>query len=874
MMTDAVTTDRAAPDVDVVVVGAGIAGLYLAYRLSRAGYRLRVFEAGDDLGGTWYWNRYPGARVDVPSVDYMFSFDPDWHRDWQWTEKYAAQPEILRYLNHVAEKHDLRRHITFSTRVQQARWDDDAALWRVRTDGGGGLGEDFTAGFVVMATGCLSMPKPAEVDGLERFVGEVYFSSRWPHEPVDFKGKRVAVIGTGSSGVQSIPVIAQQARELVVFQRTPNFSFPALNGPLSPEKLAQVTNETDYRAAARVSWGGIPNMERSITPTFSVSESERQERYERAWESGQLFETLIVYSDVGSNPAANHEYAEFLRNKIRSIVDDPQTAADLCPTDHPIGTKRPCLDTNYYATYNLPHVRLVNVRKQPIREVTETGIDTADESFTFDAIVFATGFDAVTGAITAVDIRGRNDMALKDKWTNGPRTYLGLATVGFPNLFLITGPGSPSVLSNMAVSIEQHADWVLDCLGDLTASGFDVIEPTEMAEAGWTQHVNDCADITLYPAANSWYMGANVPGKPRVFLPYCAGLDFYTLSCDEVVARDYLGFRLSGPTGSRCNDGVVRRLQPDVEMFLNEVAALQLPPIESMAVADARAFYAQMATAAPPGPDVGEIVDGVLPGATGDLAYRLYRPPTPGPHPIVVYFHGGGYVLGDAISDDPLCRDLCVRSDAVFISVDYRHAPEHRFPAAIDDAMAAVQWVANNAQALGGAPGQLAVCGWSAGGAIAAVVCQLTRDLGGPNIMGQVLLAPCTAGDTTRASFAENADGYGLTTPLMRWFYDHYIDPADRSDPRFAPLHAADLSGLPPAIVVTAEFDPLRDDGEAYAVALDAAGVPTEHVRARGAIHQSISMVDLVVSGAPIRAQMADALRGFFVTARTPEPAS
>jgi cation diffusion facilitator CzcD-associated flavoprotein CzcO/acetyl esterase/lipase len=870
LVTDSARTDRPTPDVDVVVVGAGIAGLYLAYRLSRAGHRLRVFEAGDDLGGTWYWNRYPGARVDVPSIDYMYSFDPNWQRDWQWSEKYATQPEILRYLNHIADKHDLRRHITFSTRVRQAGWDDGASLWRVRTDGG----DDVSARFVVMATGCLSMPKQAEVDGLESFTGEVYFTSRWPHDPVDFTGKRVAVIGTGSSGVQSIPVIAEEAREVVVFQRTPTFSIPARNGQVSPERLALfAANEADYRSAARMSPGGIP-MERSITPTFSVSEAERQQRYERAWGIGELFEAINVYADVLSNPAANHEFAEFFRNKIRAIVDDPQTASDLCPTDYPVATKRPCLDTNYYATYNLPHVRLVNVRKHPIRQITETGIDTAHEAFTFDAIVFATGFDAVTGAITAVDITGRDDAALKDKWADGPQTYLGLTTAGFPNLFLITGPGSPSVLSNMAVSIEQHVDWVLDCLGHLRAHGFAAIEPTATAEAGWTQHVNDCADITLFPAANSWYMGANVPGKPRVFLPYPAGVDFYRATCDEVVARDYLGFKLSGPEGSMCNDGLVRRLQPDVEMILIQMAAMNLPTLDSMPVDEARAFYAQMSTTRPPGPDVGEIVDGVLPGATGDLAYRLYRPPTPGPHPIVVFFHGGGWVVGDAVSDDPLCRDLCVRSDAIVISADYRHAPEHRFPAAVDDAMAAVRWVADNAEALGGMPGRLAVCGWSAGGNLAAVVSRLTRDAGGPHIVGQVLLTPPTDGDLTRASYVENADGYGLTTALAQWCYDHYIDPADRRDPRFAPLCAGDLSGLPPAIVVTAEFDPLRDEGKAYAAALDAAGVPVEHVRARGHTHQSLTMVDVALSGAPVRARIANALRGFFLPTRTPETAA
>ena len=870
LVTDSARTDRPTPDVDVVVVGAGIAGLYLAYRLSRAGHRLRVFEAGDDLGGTWYWNRYPGARVDVPSIDYMYSFDPNWQRDWQWSEKYATQPEILRYLNHIADKHDLRRHITFSTRVRQAGWDDGASLWRVRTDGG----DDVSARFVVMATGCLSMPKQAEVDGLESFTGEVYFTSRWPHDPVDFTGKRVAVIGTGSSGVQSIPVIAEEAREVVVFQRTPTFSIPARNGQVSPERLALfAANEADYRSAARMSPGGIP-MERSITPTFSVSEAERQQRYERAWGIGELFEAINVYADVLSNPAANHEFAEFFRNKIRAIVDDPQTASDLCPTDYPVATKRPCLDTNYYATYNLPHVRLVNVRKHPIRQITETGIDTAHEAFTFDAIVFATGFDAVTGAITAVDITGRDDAALMDKWADGPQTYLGLTTAGFPNLFLITGPGSPSVLSNMAVSIEQHVDWVLDCLGHLRAHGFAAIQPTATAEAGWTQHVNDCADITLFPAANSWYMGANVPGKPRVFLPYPAGVDFYRATCDEVVARDYLGFKLSGPEGSMCNDGLVRRLQPDVEMILIQMAAMNLPTLDSMPVDEARAFYAQMSTTRPPGPDVGEIVDGVLPGATGDLAYRLYRPPTPGPHPIVVFFHGGGWVVGDAVSDDPLCRDLCVRSDAIVISADYRHAPEHRFPAAVDDAMAAVRWVADNAEALGGMPGRLAVCGWSAGGNLAAVVSRLTRDAGGPHIVGQVLLTPPTEGDLTRASYVENADGYGLTTALAQWCYDHYIDPADRRDPRFAPLCAGDLSGLPPAIVVTAEFDPLRDEGKAYAAALDAAGVPVEHVRARGHTHQSLTMVDVALSGAPVRARIANALRGFFLPTRTPETAA
>jgi cation diffusion facilitator CzcD-associated flavoprotein CzcO/acetyl esterase/lipase len=847
-------------DVDVVVAGAGFAGLYMLYRLRRLGFSVRAFESGADVGGTWYWNRYPGARCDIPTVDYSYSFDPELEDEWTWTEKYATQPQILRYLQHVADKHDLRRDIQFSTNVAEATWDEHQHRWHIRTD----RGEEVDARFYVMATGCLSMPKAAEIDGVERFQGDVYFTSRWPHEGVDFTGKRVAVIGTGSSGIQSIPLIAAQADALTVFQRTPNFTVPAHNGPVPAKMRDAISGRvSEYREAAKWSIGGIPVEPTQVT-TFSVTAEERERRYEDAWQAGELFAILGVYADLLINPAANAELAEFLRRKIRSIVHDPETADALCPTDHPFGTKRPCLDTNYFATYNLPHVRLVDLRKHPFRSITEAGIDTVDESFEFDAIVFATGFDAMTGAIVAVDIRGRDGVTLKDKWAHGPTTYLGLTTVGFPNLFLITGPGSPSVLSNMAVSIEQHVDWVANCLTDLRTRGIETIEPTPTAEAGWIQHVNDCADITLYPMANSWYMGANVPGKPRVFLPYVGGVGRYRVACNEVVTRDYLGFRLSTGADASCNDGVIRRLQPDVAMVLEMMAMLGLPTLETMTPTDARAFAETMSAMRPPGPEVGEIVDGTLPGPAGELAYRLYRPATEGPHPIVVYFHGGGWVLGNATSDDPLCRDLCVRSNAVIVSVDYRHAPEARFPAAIDDGFAATQWVADNSAALGGIPGQLAVCGWSAGANIAAVVCQLARDAGGPAIVGQGLLTPVTDLDMGTRSYVENAEGYVLTAVLMKWFWDHYADEADRADPRASPLRAADLSGLPPALVITCEFDPLRDEGAAYADALAAAGVPVQHIAARGHTHTSLTMVDVVISGAKVRAAIADALRQFF----------
>ncbi len=848
-----------APDVDVVIAGAGFAGLYAIYRLRSLDVSLKVFEAADDIGGTWYWNRYPGARCDVQSVDYSYSFDPELDEQWQWSEKYATQPEILEYLNHVAEKHDLRRDIEFSTRVERATWDDDASMWRIDLS----TGEQVSCRHYVMATGCLSVPKSPEFEGVSDFGGDVYFTGTWPHEGVDLTGKRVAVIGTGSSGIQSIPIIAEQAAELAVFQRTPNFSTPAHNGPIPAEKLAAIEGRrAEYREEARHSRPGVPIV-LSEESALAVTEERRQQRFEEAWAAGDLFAPLGSFNDLVVNPVANEYLCEFLRDKIRSIVDDPDTAELLCPTTYPFGTKRPCLDTGYYATFNRPHVHLVDLRADPIERITETGIDTAGSSFDFDVIVFATGFDAMTGAIVAVDVVGRDGLSLKEKWVHGPRTYLGLTVVGFPNFYMVTGPGSPSVLTNMVVSIEQHVDWIADCVTMMRDDGCTSIEPTEPAESGWVQHVNDCADITLFPTADSWYMGSNVPGKPRVFLPYVGGADKYRAICEEVVGEGYLGFALDGPGGSSRNDDVVRRVQPDVQMVLDTLADLELPPIESLPVAEARAFSDAMSAERPPGPAVGEIVDGVLPGADGDLDYRLYRPASPGPHPIVVYFHGGGWVLGAADSEDPFCRDLCDRSDAIIVSVDYRHAPEARFPAAPDDGFAALQWIATHASELGGVPGRLAVCGWSAGANIAAVVCQLARDAGGPSIAGQVLVNPVTDCDPTTPSYIENADGYILTRSLMDWFWGLYAALPDRENPKASPLRAESLADLPPALVVTSQFDPLRDEGEAYANALSAAGVEARHVPCRGQIHTSLVAVDMIISGAYARAEMGDALRRF-----------
>jgi len=853
-------SNTSATDVDAVIVGAGFAGMYELVRMRRAGFSAVVLEAAHDVGGTWYWNRYPGARCDILSVDYSYSWDPELQQEWTWSERYAAQPEILRYAQFVADKHDLRRDMRFDTRVVSAAWNDDTSRWTIRTDNG----DDITCQHYVMATGCLSMPKVPDLEGTDRFLGEVYFTSTWPHDGVDFTGKRVAVIGTGSSAIQSIPLIAAEAAQLTVFQRTPNFSIPARNGPISDERMAAFRADPDaYRAEARLSAAGVPR-DTPMEGALMVADEERLARYEAMWEASELLGVTGTFNDTLANAESNETLRNFIHDKIRATVNDPEVAEALCPTNHYVGTKRACLDTNYYETYNRPNVRLVDLRKDPIETVTETGLNTAGESFEFDAIVFATGFDAMTGAIVGVDITGRNGLTLKEKWEHGPVTYLGLMTAGFPNLYMITGPGSPSVLSNMMVSIEQHVDWIADAMIHLRDQGHESIEPTELAETKWVEHSNDFADLTLMPTANSWYMGVNVPGKPQVFLPYPGGVGRYRLTCDEAVERGYLGFALDGPNGRTVNDGIIRPLAPDVQVMLETMAEMGLPPLETMGVEGARAFMEMAGAAMPPGPEVGEIADGKLPGGDGTpLEYRLYRPATAGPHPIVAYYHGGGWVLGSATSDDPLCRYLCVNSNSIIVSVNYRHAPEARFPAAADDGLAAATWIADHADNLGGIPGRLAVAGWSAGANVAAVTAQQAKLAGGPAISGQVLLCPVTDGTTDRASHADNADGYGLTMGVMNWFWDQYCDPTDRADPKASPLLADDLTDLPPALVITCEFDPLRDEGDAYADALGEAGVSVEHVQCPGQTHTAIPAVDALVTSEYARKAMADALRSF-----------
>ena len=522
---------------DAVIVGAGFAGLYMLHRLRGLGLSARVYEAGDGVGGTWYWNRYPGARCDVESMDYSYSFSDELQQEWRWTERYASQPEILEYINHVADRFDLRRDIQLSTRVTAAVFDEATSRWTISTD----RGERVSAQFCIMATGCLSSAQVPSYEGLETFKGTWYHTGNWPHGGVDFTGQRVGVIGTGSSAIQSIPLIAQQAAHLFVFQRTPNFSVPARNAPLDPEYERQVKKEyAEFRRQARESRVGFV-VERSGDSALEAAPEERQREYEKRWSRGGLGFTG-AYADLLVNKDANDTAAEFFRAKIRSLVRDASVAETLVPQRYPIGTKRLCVDTNYYDTYNRENVTLVDLRKSPIEAITPEGLRTREQAYTLDSIVFATGFDAMTGALLSIDIRGRGGQTLKQKWEAGPRTYLGLTIAGFPNLFTITGPGSPSVLSNMIVSIEQHVDWIADCMTYLREQDRARIEATLDAEEAWVAHVNEVGGATLYPLANSWYMGANVPGKPRVFMPYVGGVATYRQTCDDIAAKGYEGF--------------------------------------------------------------------------------------------------------------------------------------------------------------------------------------------------------------------------------------------------------------------------------------------------------------------------------------------
>ncbi len=532
-----------ATDFGAVIVGAGFSGLYMLHSLrDYLGLSARVLETGDGVGGTWYWNRYPGARSDSPSYIYCYSFSEDLRQEWDWTEKYPEQREMRGYLQHVAEQFDLNRDIRFSTQVVDASYDEDTKRWTIRTDSG----EEMTAQFFIAAVGALSSANLPDIAGRDTFAGERYHTGQWPHEGVDFSGKRVGVIGTGATAIQAIPLIAREAEHLTVFQRTANYAIPARNGPVDPE--VQQQRKADYDGIwdrIRQSYFGFELWFEDHGALEDPPE-ERERKYQAHWDEGGFALWLGNYMDIFFTREANDTVSEYMRRKIQERVDDPETAEKLTPRDHPFGTKRVPLETNYYEAFNRDNVTLVDVKSDPIQEITPTGLRTGDGGeYEFDVLVFATGFDAMTGPLNNINIRGRGGRLLRDKWAEGPATYLGLTSADFPNMFTITGPQSPSVLSNMPVSIEQHVEFVSRIISDMRERGAEVIEAAQQAEDEWVAHTQEVAHSTLLPQTATWYMGANIPGKPRVFMPYLGGVGNYRQHCDQVAANDYEGFVFS-----------------------------------------------------------------------------------------------------------------------------------------------------------------------------------------------------------------------------------------------------------------------------------------------------------------------------------------
>lgn len=527
-------------ETDVVIVGAGWAGMYALHKIRALGLSAVVLEAGEDVGGTWYWNRYPGARCDVESLHYSYSFDEELQQEWKWTERYASQPELLAYARHVAERYGLRKDIRFGVRVAAADFDEQDCRWTLTSTDGA----TYTGRYAIMATGVLSAPKIPEIEGLDGFEGTIVNTFDWPEGHSDFTGRRVAVIGTGSSGIQAIPEIAKTAEELYVLQRTPSYSLPARNRPLTTEETAAV--KADYAAlrdAARNSLDGLA-LENTGKSALEVNAEERERVFSQVYEEGSPFKFQGIFVDQMTNLEANATAAEFAARKIAERVQDPRTAAALTPSGYPIATRRLCIDTGYYEAFNRPNVTLVDLLTDPLERVSRTAIHTANHSYEVDTIVLATGFDAITGALTTMDVRGVGGALLSEKWHRKISSYLGLMVHGFPNLFTVTGPLSPSVLSNMMVSIEHHVEWIAECIRFLQERQLDRIEPTAEAEETWGRHVNEVADFTLFPQANSWYLGANVPGKSRQILPYVGGVGNYRKLTTEIAEDDYRGFTL------------------------------------------------------------------------------------------------------------------------------------------------------------------------------------------------------------------------------------------------------------------------------------------------------------------------------------------
>ncbi|MGQ0620032.1 MAG: flavin-containing monooxygenase [Panacagrimonas sp.] len=826
-------------DCDAVVIGAGFGGLYAVHKLrDELGLKVQGFDAAGGPGGTWWWNRYPGARCDIESVHYSYSFSDEIQREWQWTERFPAQPEILRYLEFAAAKLDVGKEFQFGTRVTSIVWNDTDQKWTITTD----TGASCTARFVIAAGGNVSIPKArSEFPGLDQFKGDVYATSSWPHEGVDFTGKRVGVIGTGSTAMQVIPEVARQARHLTVFQRTANYAVPLGNAPVDPAQSRwNAENWKKVRAHSRDRFLGAP-YELPEPSALAVSPEQRRARYDQLWSVGGFRLFASSYADLLTDEKANDTLSDYVRERIRARIHDPKVADLLCPTDHPYGTKRPALETDYFVTFNRENVTLVDVRSAPIEQVTASGIRSGGRDYELDAIVLATGFDALSGTLLRFGLVGRGGVKLADRWAAGPKTYLGIATAGFPNLFTITGPTSAVAFYNNPLAIEDHVELAAAAIKYTLDAGASTIEADEGAEQAWQKQVDGILHMTLLPKANSWYMGANVPGKPRATYIFAGGAPLYRAMCADMVAKGYAGFRIGGAAAPRVPPMV--QLDPAVAMVVGAMLMQDMKPLEDCTLEETRAAVESFTMMQKPAPGDVRMIETSYPGPSGKRAVRIYKPDAEGPMPVIVYFHGGGFIAGSIDMCAAPCAALAKELGAIVVTPSYRLAPEAPFPAATDDTYAAVCWTAKVIGEYGGDPSLLVVMGESAGGQLAAVAAQRARDEHGPALLAQVLLYPTTDADANTASRIDYSAGPVLSAAAGRGMWAAYLgDPSKAASPLASPGRAKSLAGLPPALILSCECDPLRDEGEDYGRALEAAGVRTRVQRLGGLVHGVYNM--------------------------------
>ncbi|MGA6222082.1 flavin-containing monooxygenase [Streptomyces umbrinus] len=817
---------------DVVVIGGGFSGLYAVHKLrDQLGLDVQGFDTAGGVGGTWWWNRYPGCRCDFESVHYSYSFSDDLQREWEWSERFAAQPEILAYLEWVADRLDLRRSFTFNTRVTSATWDESVSRWIVRTDDGW----THTARYVVSGVGVLSVPKSPEFTGVDSFEGELYRTSSWPHEPVDFTGKRVAVIGTGSTGIQVIQEVAKEAAHLTVFQRSPAYAAPLGNGPVDPaQRRWNADHHAELRAGSRQRFIGVP-YDLATGPALAATPQERREIFDKYYDRGGFPLLVSTFTDILFSKEANDTIAEYVRERIRERVEDPATAELLTPTDHPYGSKRPPFETDYYEVYNRPNVDLVDVRKAPIEAITPTGVRTSDGSGDFDVIILATGFDAITAPQVMLNVTGRDGVTLAEKWADGPTSLLGSQVAGFPNFFMIVGPQSTAVFYNAPLAIEDAVDFTAGAIARVEAEGAKTIEPTPEAERIWGELCAGILDLTLIPQAEkAWWLGGNIAGKARGAYMFVGGAPLYRAIQAEVAQRDYAGFAM-GTSSAPLSP--LLKLSPAAALVLGATLVGDSQPSQEMTVEGIRARSAGLSQLQLPGPQMRvESID--HPRA------RVYIPDADGPLPVLVYYHGGGFLAGSLDLADSPARLLAASLGAVVVAAGYRLAPEHPFPAAPDDTFDALRWVHASIGEYGGDPERIVVMGDSAGANLAAVAALRARDAG-IDLAGQVLVSPPIDPDASTPSRTEFADGPILSAASIDGMWAAYLNGGEVT-PLAAPNRAESLTGVAPALVVTVELDPLRDEAEQYAGALAAAGVPVEQHRFDGLFHGALSMTAVI----------------------------